>query len=486
MQCPRIKGALAASIALVLSMSSIVQAQSAGGSDALSTRINMSSLTSNGTYSRFIIRYRDSAPTTSVAAAQNAGAAMTRAVGLQSSLATARPQVNYRRRLASGAHLVTTSRKLTQTEAAAFMQSIASDPTVAYVEPDVMLRAIGITAPASFTPNDPYFAKYQTDYLPGDGSLTTAGNSVANWGGTNVTGAWQLADGTGMRTAGGTGDVSLYVKAGGTPTSTSNDGASVHVGNAESVSVTRVTSATTYYMRVVGVQAYSGVTVQDTVIGDGASMYASTQSIALGAASFVGDLSTSPSRIMQGTAMGYGASVQASYGTAFGSSSQVTGQYGTAAGNGALVSGANGVALGAAAISAGMGSTALGSNAQAQGANSVVIAGGQGNGGGAYSGPNSSGTVVIGYAAEAVETKDGSGLLQATSNSIVIGSNAISYGGASGIAIGNTAGVAQGSVNAIGIGTRAIGYNDGSIAIGTNTYQCGVCHGYRLRCVRHR
>nr|WP_233175893.1 S8 family serine peptidase [Dyella sp. ASV24] len=81
------------------------------------------------------------------------------------------------------------------------MRSIASDPTVAYVEPDVMMHAIGIAAPAAYTPNDPDFSKYQTDYLPGNGALTTAGSSVANWGGANVTGAWQLADGTGITIA---------------------------------------------------------------------------------------------------------------------------------------------------------------------------------------------------------------------------------------------------------------------------------------------
>lgn len=201
MQSSRIKGALAASIGLALSIVSQVHAQSVSGNDTFSTRINVSSLTSNATYSRFIIRYRDGAPTTAVAAAQNASAAMTRAASVQATLSAGKPQVNYKRHLATGAHVVTTSRKLSQAEAAAFMQSIASDPTVAYVAPDVMRQAIGITAPATFTPNDPYFAKYQIDYLPGNGALTTAGNSVANWGGSNVTGAWQLADGTGVTIA---------------------------------------------------------------------------------------------------------------------------------------------------------------------------------------------------------------------------------------------------------------------------------------------
>lgn len=138
----KLKGALAASIGLALSVAFNAQAQSVAGGDDLSARINLSSLTSSASYSSFIVRYRDGAPTTSVAAEQNASAAMTRAVGLQASLSTSRPQVSYKRQLATGAHLVTTSRKLSQAEAVAFMQSIAGDPTVAYVEPDVMMRAI--------------------------------------------------------------------------------------------------------------------------------------------------------------------------------------------------------------------------------------------------------------------------------------------------------------------------------------------------------
>lgn len=67
-----------------------------------------------------------------------------------------------------------------------------------------------------------------------------------------------------IRTAGGTGDVSLYVKAGAKPTSASFDSSSIHPGNAESVVAARVATATTYYLRVVGVQSYAGVTVQAT------------------------------------------------------------------------------------------------------------------------------------------------------------------------------------------------------------------------------
>jgi serine protease len=201
MQRSKIMKALAASIALALFMGFQAQAQVAIRAGDLSTRINTSSLSSDTTYGRFIVRYRDDVSSTSVVAAQDADAAMARAAKLQASLSSQKAQVTYRRRLATGAHLVTTSRKLSPAEATAFMQALAGDPAVAYVAPDVMRQRAGLPVQAAFAPNDPFFARYQTDYLPGDGSLTAAGNAVANWGGANITGAWQLADGAGVTIA---------------------------------------------------------------------------------------------------------------------------------------------------------------------------------------------------------------------------------------------------------------------------------------------
>lgn len=195
------KCALAAAVAVALSFSITVHAQNPAPSNNVSARINTSSLANSGTYNRFIIRYRDDVPTTPVAAGQAAAAAMTRAAKMSSSLRVHAPKVTYKRKMAIGAHVITTSRKLNASEAATFMQAMAADPTVAYVEPDVLLHAIGIKSAAAFVPNDKLFAKYQTDYLPGDGMPTSAGNSVANWGGADVTGAWNLADGTGITIA---------------------------------------------------------------------------------------------------------------------------------------------------------------------------------------------------------------------------------------------------------------------------------------------
>lgn len=69
-------------------------------------------------------------------------------------------------------------------------------------------------------------------------------------------GAKQLS----LRSYGGTGDVSLYVKKDAVPTSTSFDFSSVRTGNTEGVTVA-APAAGTYYLKVVGVKAFSGVTV---------------------------------------------------------------------------------------------------------------------------------------------------------------------------------------------------------------------------------
>lgn len=201
MECNITRSALAAAVAVALSFAITVHAQSSPSANGVSSRINTSSLANNGTYKRFIVRYRDDAPTTPVAASQAAAAAMQRATRTQSGLSRNLPKVTYERTMTDGSHVMAVTRKLSASEAVAFMQSVASDPSVAYVEPDVLRRAIGIKPASAFIPNDGMFAKYQTDYLPGDGMPTLAANKLPNWGGANVTGAWSLSDGTGVTIA---------------------------------------------------------------------------------------------------------------------------------------------------------------------------------------------------------------------------------------------------------------------------------------------
>ncbi len=198
-----IKGLLAASIGLAFSLPAL-----AGDAPTLSANFNVSALRNTDGYDRFIVRYRDGSAehASRTAAAQNASAAVARAGQRRASLQANAPGVDYQRRLATGADLVTTSRKLNQAEAEALVQSIAADPAVAYVAPDVMRYAVrDIPAPvafeaAAFTPNDNYYAKYQWDYLAGDGTPTST-NHVANYGAANIVGGWSLADGTGVTIA---------------------------------------------------------------------------------------------------------------------------------------------------------------------------------------------------------------------------------------------------------------------------------------------
>lgn|GEM_PF-166497 len=68
-----------------------------------------------------------------------------------------------------------------------------------------------------------------------------------------------------LRTFGGAGDVSMFVKFGSEPSATDNDFKSVHGGNNESVTVPRP-MAGTYYVKLIGVSAYSGVSVQGSFI----------------------------------------------------------------------------------------------------------------------------------------------------------------------------------------------------------------------------
>ncbi|MFC4762028.1 S8 family serine peptidase [Dyella koreensis] len=152
-------------------------------------------------YSRFIITYRDGSAERGNRSAvlQNVKAAVARAdldhASRSANGATMAPLAAiYQRKLGTGADLVHMSRKLDQREANALMQQIAADPAVAHVEPDVMMQAVrDITpssdvAPQAFTPNDPYYARYQWHF----------NNAI---GGANVSKAWDLADGDGVTVA---------------------------------------------------------------------------------------------------------------------------------------------------------------------------------------------------------------------------------------------------------------------------------------------
>lgn len=144
---------------------------------------------------RVIISYRDGAAERAapMAALQNVQAAMA-AVGLDKA---GGPQdtplaASYQRRLATGAHLIGFSRKLSSSETTSLLGRLQADPAVAHAEMDERLQALRDTAASAstktVTPDDAYYAEYQW-HLRGAP------------GGANIDAAWDLADGAGITVA---------------------------------------------------------------------------------------------------------------------------------------------------------------------------------------------------------------------------------------------------------------------------------------------
>lgn len=169
----------------------------------------------NKTYDRFIISYKDGTTerSSSTVVLQNVAAAIHRAglarATISSTGTVGAVSASYQRKLAVGADLIRTSRKLSQSEANTLMAQLATDPAVVHVQPDYMLRAVqDFRAPASmqkeaneklaslptlvqpqtFTPDDTYYSQYQWHFFDPTG-------------GANVNNAWDIADGTGITVA---------------------------------------------------------------------------------------------------------------------------------------------------------------------------------------------------------------------------------------------------------------------------------------------
>lgn len=205
---------LAASLLLAFSASAAASDFSTSTPPAVASNYDLSSLQSDKTYSGIIITYKNGSVERSNAGAavQNVGVAVTRAKralsGGGASFNTSSNQtvgVRYARKLAAGADLVRTARPLTSVEASALIKQIATDPSVAFVEPEFMLQAVDTVAPADAatftTPDDTYYGKYQWDYLAAAGANffdSSLNANVANWGGANIENAWSLADGVGV------------------------------------------------------------------------------------------------------------------------------------------------------------------------------------------------------------------------------------------------------------------------------------------------
>jgi serine protease len=206
------RGLLAAAVAIALSLPVLAGGASQNIANTPAPRFDASSLQDNASYDRFIVTYRQGSPQAAqrAAAVQSVSAAIARA-GLDRAAinsATGQPlktvTAAYQRKLAVGADLLRTSRRLARAEALALIRQIAADPAVAFVEPDVLRHAVldiaapAMLAPATFTPDDTYYGVYQWHLKAPDGAPTSLTSGTVNRGGSNANNAWDLADGTGV------------------------------------------------------------------------------------------------------------------------------------------------------------------------------------------------------------------------------------------------------------------------------------------------
>jgi autotransporter adhesin len=121
------------------------------------------------------------------------------------------------------------------------------------------------------------------------------------------------------------------------------------------------------------------------------------------------------------------------------------------------------------ALAMGGNSVAIGASTLALADNSIAL----GTGSGVDT--HSTGTIVIGNGAKATDGVDANGNPRGSSNTVVIGNDALAFSGAqNGVAIGYQSALAQNSFDAVAIGTRSIGYGQGSVALGTGTYSLGA------------
>jgi serine protease len=185
--------ALAASLALVLTMTALPAFAGPGGAAGDGARAGLSALRDGQRYERFIVRYRETGLVRRSGAQQ-------RVRVLQAALdrGAVPARLQHLRRTASGGDVVRAARALDRVDAARLLRALAADPAVAHVEVDLRLHHTGfrrvalpgeprqrVAIAASATPDDPYFAEYQWHL-----------HDVT--GGIRAPAAWEAATGTGV------------------------------------------------------------------------------------------------------------------------------------------------------------------------------------------------------------------------------------------------------------------------------------------------
>ncbi len=161
--------ALAAATAIALSSMLAATASAA-------ERVNVSALQTSEQYDRFIVKYRDGSEAQSNHAALRAKLKQAAKV-LPPTASKCTVVIQHLRRIATGAEVVRTSKKLDKAEAETLMRQLAADPSVEYVEVDQLMQAI-------LTPND-------TRYSEQWGYYEATGGIKANE-------AWNSSTGTGV------------------------------------------------------------------------------------------------------------------------------------------------------------------------------------------------------------------------------------------------------------------------------------------------
>ena len=148
---------LASATAIAITSMCAMPAMAAG-------RVDASGLQSpeQNSFDRFIVKYRDgSTERSSATSLDSALQSATRAIPAKAGRALAMKQL---RRLAVGADVVRSDRKLDRVEAESLMRQLASNPNVEYVEVDQMMRPV-------LSPNDTYYASEQWHYYDATGGI---------------------------------------------------------------------------------------------------------------------------------------------------------------------------------------------------------------------------------------------------------------------------------------------------------------------------
>ncbi|ASL42776.1 Extracellular basic protease [Burkholderia sp. AD24] len=137
--------------------------------------MKVSALTIDTETDRFIVKYK-----TGTVESGATSAVRSRLDQMSSTLPA---KAHHTRRMGIGSDVITTEHKLNATQAKKFMQAIAADPNVEYVEPDTV-------ATTGSSPNDPLYSRQWSLTANQTPGVTTAG--------IRAEGAWNIANGSGV------------------------------------------------------------------------------------------------------------------------------------------------------------------------------------------------------------------------------------------------------------------------------------------------